>query len=92
MLFAEFLALLGILGAAGLGVGAIVSQSRRAAFLDFEQRRREKVQHDDLRVALQSRDYRQLDDWLALYGDRCDPVVRQHVEQRRTDLYIEKNP
>ena len=48
--------------------------------------------HDDLRKALQSHDYRQLDDWLVLYGDKISSDLKKHVDIRRDELYIEKNP
>lgn len=92
MIVAEFLALLGLLGAGALGASAVVAWVKRMnADADKEIEHAERM-HDDLRKALQSHDYRQLDDWLVLYGDKVSPDLKKHVDNRRDELYIEKNP
>lgn len=92
MIFAEFLALIGILGAGGLGITAIVQWAKRSSAEAEEQHKRDERMHDDLRAALKARDYRLLDDWLVLYGERISGDLKKHVELRRDELYIEKNP
>jgi hypothetical protein len=89
VILAEIIALL---GASGVGISAIVAWARKADREGKERKRFRDQMHRDLRDALASRDYRKLDDWLVIYVDELTPEVRKHVELRRDELYIEKNP
>ena len=80
MVVAEFLALLGLLGAGGLGISAVIAWVKRMnANADKEIEHAEQM-HDDLRRALQSHDHRQIDDWLVLYGDNVSSDLKKHVD------------
>ena len=92
MLFAEFLALLAILGGGGLGITALVSWGRAAEVKRKATEKKSEEMHKDLRAALKARDYKLLEDWLVLYGDYISTDLRKHVELRKDELFIEKNP
>ena len=92
MIFAEFMALVAILGGGGIGLSFLVSWAKRADARAFRLDRRREEQSNDLRDALASRDYRQLEDWLVLYGSDVADDVKKHVKERRDELYNEKNP
>ncbi len=91
MIVAELLALLGILGAAGLGITSIVSWSRRSATEQQDRQRRSKQMNSDLRSALESRDHRRLDDWMIIYDDLAHPDVKEHVKIRRDELFVDSH-
>jgi hypothetical protein len=80
----EILALLGVLGFAGVGVNSV-----RLAWRGHVRRR--DTMRDDLRKALASRDYRQLDDFLVLWGGEMDAETRAHVQDRRNGMFIESD-
>lgn len=48
--------------------------------------------HADLEKALTSKDYNKLNDWLVLYADEISDELKQSVEARRDELFIETNP
>lgn len=47
--------------------------------------------HDDLRKALQSADYRRLDDFLVMWGNKVDKKALEYIRARRDGLYVEGN-
>lgn len=92
MLFAEFLALIGILGGSVVGVTGIARLLQNSAKNSERKAAQILKRHADLEEALTSRDHNKLNDWLVLYAEEISPETKQHVESRRDELYIEKNP
>jgi hypothetical protein len=89
MVAADIAALLLVVGLLGLGGKSLLSS------LEMFKGKRERREKDDeqmrqdLRAALQSKDYRKLDDFLVLWGTRADTQMRKHVQVRRDEMYIE---
>lgn len=92
MIFGELLALIALLGAGGLGLSAIFGWHQRKKQEIESSDRRRLLMLGDLRVALQSNDYKRLDDFLVLHADFLPAEVLRLVELRKDELYIEKNP
>lgn len=84
MIFAEVLALLALAGGSAFTIIGLARHSTNS-------RMRERQMQDDLRAALQSKDYRRLEDWLILYADTASSEMKKHVQQRRDELYVEAN-
>lgn len=85
MIITEFLILLALLGGVGLGGYAILAKFKRSQ-LQTDQK------FNDLREALRSNDYRKIDNWMILYGHTVGGILRDHIQSRRDELYLEKNP
>jgi len=89
MILAEFLALLLFIT---LLVTCIVwsfqyfSYRKKRAELELK---RLKEMQDQLLKALDAKSYSKLQDWILLYGDSCDESLRQRVETRRDELFID---
>jgi hypothetical protein len=92
MIFAEIVTLLAVLGASGVGVSAILAHARRAAADRQARRVRADRCQDDLRSALESRDYRRLDDFMLLYASELSDGEKKQILIRRDELYVEANP
>lgn len=92
MLLAEFLCLIGALGATGVGLSSVIAWTRQHKKLQVEVEERDKARRQALAEALRSKDYARLDDWLILHGHEVAPDLRKHIETRRDDLYLEANP
>lgn len=81
------------------GVGTGVAFSIPTATKWFSDRREDRLRidrerekkYDLLAEALNSGDYRKLDNWLVLYGDDVSKDVQDRVKERRTEMFIEKN-
>jgi hypothetical protein len=91
MLVGELLVLLALVTAGGVGIRfamatVTMSRDRRAA-----KEKRHAQMRADLGRALLTRDYRQLDDFMLLWGDEVDAKVAAHVKERRDELYVEDN-
>lgn len=84
MIVEEILVLIGLIVGSGYGLSHLFIRSRR-------QRAENARMMDELRVALRSHDFQQLDDWLLLWGNKCDEVMREIVQGRRDDLYLKVN-
>jgi hypothetical protein len=89
MIFAEFLVLVGILTAGGMGMYALYNIAHINSRQDNAKLVRFNKMLADLDNALQKRDYRLLDDWLVVYSDVATESMKKHVSIRRDELYIE---
>ena len=91
MVAAEVIALVALLFGGAAGLKAVWAWSRRAS----EARSREELKLDqmqqDLRAALESRDYRRLDDFAVTWADYASARVMEHVKQRRDELFVDSN-
>ncbi len=89
MLAIELLALVALLGAGSIGARLVWSAAQRASDRAEERRRRQRDMDDDLRTALRSRDYRSLDDFIAMWGADASPKTLDYVKSRRDELYVD---
>jgi hypothetical protein len=78
----EFLVFLSMLTGVGFSAFTLFQRHNRRS-------ERNNRMHEDLRKALQSHDYKQLDDFLVLWGDDIESSTKAHVQARRDELYIE---
>ncbi len=85
MIFAEFLVLLALLGGTGFGGYFLLSRFKKNQL-------KTDRKFDDLREALRSNNYKKIDDWMILYGHTTGGPLREHIQSRRDELYLEKNP
>lgn len=85
MALAEVLALITLVIAGG-GAVARVAQARN------RKKDREEEGLDRAMKALNTNDYRKIDDVLVMYADVLPKKVETHLSTRRDELYIEKNP
>ena len=93
MIFGEIVALLAVLGASGFGISAIVAYAKKADAERAKQLAHDDKRNVDLRIALKSRDYRQLDDWLIIYrSEITNETLLKQIQIRRDELYVEANP
>ncbi len=92
MLVGEVLALIGLIFGGTIGLRAVFAWSQRLAERDKERRGRTVLMLNDLRTALGSRDYRQIDDFIMMWGIEVDPSALICIKHRRDELYIESNP
>lgn len=90
MILAELVALIAVLIVGAIGTSFVISLIRHLNRDGDRKIARAEKMIDDLGDALRSHDYRQLDDWLVMYGD-ADGATRAHVKIRRDELYIENN-
>lgn len=84
MLFGEGLVLLTVLAGGFLGVRAFVWKLK-------ESKARTDVAFEKATFALQSKSYLELDNCLALYGNRLPRRLRNHMSMRRDELYLNEN-
>lgn len=91
MIFAEILALMGFGVAALMGAITLASRIKQRRFTNCQRRKRQDEMLIDLRTALEEQDPVKLDNWLVLYSDLAEPIIKSVVEERRDDLYLEKN-
>ncbi len=89
MIFAEGLALVGVIVAGILGYNGIDAWFRNAKSKTLDDTKRLQRMQEDLREALKSRDHRRLEDWLIIYADHVTPETRKHVQARHDELYID---
>lgn len=82
------LVVLGLLGIGGKSILSLWSMASASQHAKIEER---KVMHNDLATALASLDYRKLQDFLVLWGDKVDRELKKVVQQRIDELYIEPN-
>lgn len=84
MIAGELLILLGIIAGSGIGIKAlygILSRSRESS----------SSMRKDLGDALASRDFKKLDDFLILWGDKLDGEHRKLIQIRRDSLYVDED-
>lgn len=91
MLFVEWVVLF-IIGVFAVNVGYFVhNESKRAHVRAEKKEQRRLAALNALREALETHDYRRLDDFLVLWGDALDADAKRQVFQRRNDLFVEDN-
>jgi hypothetical protein len=90
MVAADVIALVVILGFFGLGGKSMLSAWKQAGDRAARRRKQEDARRDDLRAALGSHDYRKLDDFIVLWGDQIDLPTREHIKERRDELFLER--
>lgn len=84
MLFEEVLVLLSLLCAGGFGVRALAWRRK-------ESKRKTERAFEYAASSLSKNSYLELDNCLALYGDRLPKQLRKHMEARRAELYLADN-
>lgn len=89
MIFAEVLALLGVIVVGVVGYGGIEAWVRTQSRKTLDDVKHASKMQEDLREALKSHDYRRLEDWLVIYADHVTLETRKHVTARRDELYID---
>lgn len=84
MLAGEVLILLGIIAGSGIGIKALYGAFARSKESSSNMRK-------DLGDALASRDFKKLDDFLILWGDKIDGEHRKLIQIRRDSLYVDED-
>ena len=84
MVVGELLILIAILTGGGLGLKALSGLFKTS-------RDTKAAMRGDLRKSLLSHDYKDLDDFLMVWGDRLDAKVVERVKARRDELWIEND-
>ncbi len=82
MIGAEVIFLLVVLGGGGFLGASLLDRWHRSSTT------RDKLR-DDLHAALDSRDYRRLDDFLTMWGADITPKHAALIQSRRDELYLE---
>jgi hypothetical protein len=88
MAIIDALVLLSLLG----GVSAFA----RRLFMNSREKRNSRdkqfeMMHSDLKEALQSRDYKRLEDFMVMWGSKVEPTALIIIKQRRDELYLESD-
>lgn len=84
MIAGELLILLGIIAGSGIGIKALYGAFARSKESSSSMRK-------DLGDALASRDFKKLDDFLILWGDKLDGEHRKLIQIRRDSLYVDED-